>query len=667
MFDPKKRIDQLSEDLEKYNYEYYVNNQSSITDAEFDNLMQELIMLETKYPEFKHKISPTSRVGGTVVEAFTEIKHKRMMLSLGDIFNIDEVIDFDRKVRDVLHTDEVEYMAELKIDGLAMSIDYVDGKLNYCATRGNGTVGEDVTTNVVTIKTIPTSIKVNKPLEVRGEVYMPKESLNQLNDWCLANNKPLFANCRNAAAGSIRNLDSSVAASRKLEAFLYYFVNANEFGITKHSEALEYIERLGFRTNKDRRLCKNINEVVKYIEEYTIKRPELEYDIDGIVIKVNDLTKYDQIGYTAKTPKRAIAYKFPPEEVVTQLRDIVLTVGRTGKITPNAILSPVRVAGSLIQRATLHNEDFIREKDLRIGDFVIIRKAGDVIPEVVRAIKERRNGSEKEFFMDEKCPVCGEKLTKVDAMHFCLNEKCLARNIEQLIHFCSKECMDIDGMGDKVVEQFFNQGFIKDIPSIYEINNFYNDILEIDGWREKSINNLLNAVEKSKSNSLERLIVAFGIDGVGSKTAKTLAKIFHTMDSLISVDLENLLGIPDVGPVVGNSVIEFFKKESNIEMINKLKSYNVNMTYLGSDTINKDNIFYNKKVVLTGSLEKYGRKEASNILEDLGAKVSESVSKATNIVIYGSEAGSKLTKATALGIRTMNEEEFMKILEEIKN
>ena len=381
MIDPKRRIDELVELLNRYNYEYYTLNQSSVDDATFDNLMEELILLEKKYPEFKHKISPTNRVGGQVVDSFKKVAHKRQMLSLADAFNYDEVFDFDRKVREALGTTKVTYMAELKIDGLAMSMDYIDGSLNYCATRGDGVVGEDVTSNVITINSIPLKIDVQKGLEVRGEVYMPKASLEECNEKNALEGRPLFANCRNAAAGSIRNLDSSIAASRKLNAYWYYFVNAADFGIKKHSESLEFIEKLGFRTNKERRLCNGIDEVIKYINEYHDKRASLDYDIDGIVIKVDDLTTYDAIGYTAKTPKWAIAYKFPPEEAKTKLLDITLTVGRTGKITPNAILSPVRVQGSLIQRATLHNEDFIAEKGLKIGDTVIIRKAGDRCPQ----------------------------------------------------------------------------------------------------------------------------------------------------------------------------------------------------------------------------------------------------------------------------------------------
>ena len=667
MIDPKSRIDELVELLNRYNYEYYTLNQSSVDDATFDNLMEELILLEKKYPEFKHKVSPTNRVGGQVVDAFKKVTHKRQMLSLADVFNYDELYDFDRKVREALGTSSVEYMAELKIDGLAMSMDYVDGKLNYCATRGDGTVGEDVTTNVVTIKSIPLVINDSKPLEVRGEVYMPKASLKECNERNEQEGRPLFANCRNAAAGSIRNLDSSIAASRKLNAYWYYFVNASDFGIYKHSDALNYIEKLGFRTNKERRICNGIEEVIKYIDEYHVKRPQLDYDIDGIVIKVNDLRTYDQIGYTAKTPKWAIAYKFPPEEAKTKLLDITLTVGRTGKITPNAILSPVRVQGSLIQRATLHNEDFIAEKGLKIGDTVVIRKAGDIIPEVVLAIKEARNGQEIDFVMPNVCPVCGEPLTKIDAMHFCTNDNCLARSVEKLIHYASRDAMDIEGMGEKVVEQFFNQGFLTDIDSIYELKKYREEIIEIDGWSYKSIDNLIEAIEKSKSNSMEKVLFALGIKEVGQKMSKTLSRIYKSIDALSNATFEELTSIPDVGPVLANSIVEYFKNENNINTFEKLKIQGVNTKYLKEDSIDSENFFYNKKVVLTGTLVNYGRKEAGEILESLGAKVQGSVSKVTDVVIAGSEAGSKLDKAQKLGVRVMNEDEFISLIKKGEN
>lgn len=662
--DPKKRIDELCDLLDRYNYEYYVLNQSSVEDSEYDNLMEELILLEKKYPQFKHKTSPTSRVGGQVVDSFKKITHQVSMLSLGDVFNYDELRDFDRKVKEAINTSDYHYVAELKIDGLAMSLVYENGELLYAATRGDGVTGEDVTSNVITIKSIPLKIPYKEHLEVRGEVYMPKASLENLNKELIKEGKQTFANCRNAAAGSIRNLDSSIAAKRKLDDFIYYLIGAEKLGCKTHDEALKKLEELGFRVNKIRKLCSNIDEAIQYIEEIAKIRDSLEYDIDGIVIKFNDLNKYEQIGYTAKTPKWAIAYKFPPKEAITKLIDIVLTVGRTGKITPNAILSPVRVAGSLIQRATLHNEDFIKEKNLMIGDYVSIRKAGDVIPEVVGPIKEKRDGSQKEFVMPDVCPICGEKLTKIDAMHFCLNESCLARNIEKLIHFASKNAMDINGMGEKVVEQFFNQGFIKDIVDIYKLEQFKEDIINIDGWSNKSYENLIDGINKSKSNSLERLLFGLGIKEVGEKMAKTLAKIYKNIDNLANASLDDLLAINDVGPVCAQNVYNYFRKEKNKELIQNLKDLGLNMNYLKNDAFDTNNFFYNKKVVLTGTLSKYTRSEAGEILESLGSKVQNSVSKVTDLVIYGVEAGSKLDKAKKFNVQTLNEDEFISKLKE---
>lgn len=660
---PEERIKEIRQLLEKYNYEYYVLDNSSVDDATYDRLMNELILLEQQYPEFQSPLSPSMRVGGFVASEFKKITHKRMMLSLANAFNEGDLRDFDSKIRNALNIEKVVYMAEMKIDGLAMSLDYVNGNLNYASTRGDGNVGEDVTANVITIKSIPTHITIDKPFEVRGEVFMNKKTLNELNEEREKNGEPLLANARNAAAGSIRQLDSKIAAKRKLDAFWYYFVNADEFGFTRHSEALNYIETLGFKTNKERRICNGIDDVLKYIEEYTEKRPSLPYDIDGIVIKVDDITTYNRLGYTAKTPKWAIAYKFPPEEVKTRLEDIIFTVGRTGKITPNAVLSPVRVAGSLVQRATLHNEDFVISKDLRIGDMVILRKAGDVIPEVVSNVTSERNGEELPFKMIENCPVCGYPLTKIDAMHFCTNPHCEAKHIEGLIHFASKDAMDIEGLGEKVVEIFFNEKFIKTIPDIFKLGIYRQDIIYIDGFKDKSVDNLLGAIEKCKSNSLERLIFGLGIKEVGSKTAKILAKKYKTMESLMSSSYEDLLAIKDIGPVSADAIYKYFKESSNIEMIQELKEMGVNMSYLGPIE-KEDSYFSNKTVVLTGTLSKYGRKEATELLENLGAKVAGSVSKNTDYVIYGVEAGSKLSKAQALGVRCLDEEEFLKILQD---
>ena len=658
---PKERAEEITKLLEKYNYEYYVLDNPSVSDAEYDRLMQELMMIEKEHPELASPLSPTQRVGGMVQDEFKKVTHQRMMLSLANAFNDEDLRDFDRKIREATGLDKVTYMAEMKIDGLGMSLVY-NKRLLYAATRGDGTTGEDVTSNVITIKSIPSHIDIDGDFEIRGEVFMPKKSLEKLNKEKEANGEPLFANARNAAAGSIRQLDSSIAASRGLDAFWYYFVNAKDFGVRYHSEALKLADKLGFKTNPERRLCQGIDEVLAFIEEYTEKRPTLGYDIDGIVIKVDDMNLYDKLGYTAKTPRWAIAYKFPPEEVQTKLLDIIFTVGRTGKITPNAVLEPVRVAGSVVQRATLHNEDFVNEKGLKIGDYVIIRKAGDVIPEVVGPVLSRRTGTEIPFAMINNCPECGFPLVKKDAMHFCLNPHCPARQIESIIHFASKDAMDIEGLGEKVAEQFFNQGFFHNVAEIYNLMNFRDEVISLDGWKEKSIDNLIAAIDKSKGNSLERVLFGLGIKEVGAKMAKNLARIFGNIDNLAEATEEELLELPDVGPIVAKSIVSWFADEHNQQTIAQLKEMGVNFNFLGSAVRAANSYFSGKTCVLTGTLASMGRKEATEILENLGAKVTGSVSKATDVVIAGTEAGSKLDKAQALGIQVLDETEFLELI-----
>ena len=658
---PAERVKELTELLEKYNYEYYVLDNPSVSDAEYDRLMQELISLEKQFPELLSPLSPSQRVGGQVLDEFKKVTHQRMMLSLANAFNEDDLYDFDRKIRDVIGGDKVTYMAEMKIDGLGMSLVY-NKRLLYAATRGDGTVGEDVTSNVITIKSIPSHIDVEGDFEIRGEVFMPKKSLNKLNAEREITGEPLFANARNAAAGSVRQLDSAVAASRGLDAFWYYFVNARDFNIRYHSEALAFADKLGFKTNPERRLCNGIEEVIEYIKEYTVKRPDLPYDIDGVVIKVDDMSLYDKLGYTAKTPRWAIAYKFPPEEVITKLTDIIFTVGRTGKITPNAVLEPVRVAGSTVQRATLHNEDFVAEKGLMIGDYVVLRKAGDVIPEVVRAVEEKRDGTQVPFEMINNCPECGMPLVKVDAMHFCVNPDCPAKQIESIIHFASKDAMDIEGMGEKVVEQFFNQGFFTNIVGIYSLMDHRDEVIALDGWQSKSIDNLIDAIDKSKSNSMEKLLFGLGIKEVGAKMAKTLSRIYQNLDNLSKATEEELLEIPDVGPVLARSLTTWFSKEKNQQLIEDLRNVGVNFNYLGTTSQAANSYFSGKTVVLTGTLDSMGRKEATEKLENLGAKVTGSVSKATDAVIAGHDAGSKLDKAQALGITVLSESEFLELI-----
>ena len=663
----KKRHQELVEILEKYSYEYYVLDNPSVSDAEYDDKLSELENLEKLFPELITRNSPTQRIIGQVLTGFNKIHHKYQMLSLGDVFNLEELRIWDRKLCENLNVKNVTYNAEMKIDGLAMSLVYENGELLYCATRGDGTTGEDVTTNVLTIPSIPTHIKIKERVEIRGEVYMPKASFIELNKARKEADEPLFANARNAAAGSIRNLDSNVAKSRKLDAWWYYLEEPEKFNIKTQAEALDFIESLGFKVNPERKVLSNFEEINKYVEEYNKKRNSLPYDIDGIVLKVNDLSLHEEIGYTAKTPKWAIAYKFPPEEVITKLKDIIYTVGRTGKITPNAVLEPVKVAGSTVQRATLHNEDFIKDKDLMVGDYVILRKAGDIIPEVVTPVYARRDGSQVPFKMITNCPDCGSELVKIEAMHFCLNKNCPSRKIESLIHFASKDAMDIEGMGDKVCEQFFAEKFIQSIPDIYRLANYKENIIQIEGWSYKSTESLLEAIENSKKKSLEKLLFGLGIKEVGEKMAKVLARFYKNIDRLMSESEENLLKISDIGEVCAASIYKYFHDEENIKLIEELKQLGLNMNYLGSETINENNYFYNKKIVLTGTLSKYGRKEATEILENLGAHVSSSVSKVTDLVIYGEEAGSKLDKANKLNVRVMNEEEFLDILKGVED
>ena len=660
----KKRIQELTKELEKANYEYYVLDNPTLSDAEFDRLMEELIHLEEEFPDYKFKNSPSQRVGGQVASSFKKIPHKRLMLSLGDIFNEDEIRHFDETVRAALGR-QADYMGEMKIDGLGMSLVYDHGELQYCVTRGDGQMGEDVTQNVITIRSIPLHVKETRPFEVRGEVYMPKASFDRLNAEREAKGEPLFANARNAAAGSIRQLDSSIAASRGLEAYWYYLVNAEELGIHEHSEALKFLDELGFRTNKERRILHNADELIAYTEEYAEKRPNLGYDIDGIVFKVDNIRDYAVLGYTAKTPKWAIAYKFPPSEVQTKLLDIFLTVGRTGRITPNAVLSPVRVQGSTVQRATLNNEDFIKEKGLMIGDIVSLRKAADVIPEVVRPIVERRTGEEKPFVMPTVCPDCGEPLTKVQGLHYCLNEKCPSRRIEGIIHYASRDAMDIDGMGPAIVEELFNEGFITDIPSLYHVMDHVEEIKALDGWSDKSMNALLDAIQASKSKSLERLLFGLGIKEIGLKTARTLCQHWKHIHDFFDLTIEDYMKVPDLGPVSSKSLFDFFHNEENIEMIHHLELEGVNLAYLGQDTVDVNSYFYQKTVVLTGTLEKYSREEMTEILVGIGAKVSGSVSKKTDVVIAGPGAGSKLEKAKALGVLVIDEEEALSHLNKI--
>ena len=649
----EERIKQLTEIINKANKDYYINDKPTITDQEYDRYMEELIRLEKAHPELKKIDSPTQRVGSEVISSFKKITHEIPMLSLGDIFNEEEIIDFDEKVKKTIHNPK--YVCELKIDGLSVSLLYKKGKLVRAATRGDGVTGEDITHNAKTIKDIP--LKINKPIdiEVRGEIYMSKASFNKLNE-----NGANFANPRNSAAGSVRQLDSKVAASRNLSCFIYHLPDPEDYNIYTHNDALNFMKELGFITNPNNKKIDNISQLMDYVNYWTKERPNLPYEIDGIVIKVNDLNDQKKLGFTARCPKWAIAYKFPAEEVLTKVKEIICTVGRTGQVTPSAILEPVRVMGSLISKATLHNEDYILNKDIRVGDIVSIKKAGDVIPEVVKPITERRTGTEEKFKMVHNCPICGSNLIRKDdeAAYYCLNEHCPARKQEKLIHFTSRHAMNITGFGDRIIEDFYNLGYLKNDDDFYHLDKYKENLKELEGFGERSIEKLLEQIEKSKNNSLEKLLFGLSIRHVGNKTADILAKNFKNMDNLMNASLEDIAQIKDIGLTIAKSVYEFFKDENNIKLINNLKMDGVNMIYL-KEISNNETIFSDKTFVLTGSLERFTRDEAKEKIEALGGICSSSVSKKTNVVIAGNEAGSKLEKAKNLNITIWDEEEFI--------
>lgn len=663
--DIKKRVEELTNILNDANYKYYVLDEPTITDQEYDKYLRELEELEQKYKEFARDDSPTKRVGGEVLDSFKKVTHKIPMMSLSDVFSESEVVNFDERIKK--EGIRPQYVCELKIDGLSVSLLYEHGKLVRAATRGDGVVGEDITHNVKTIKSVPLTLNEDIDIEVRGEIYMSKKSLEKVNLERIKNGEKPLQNARNGAAGSIRQLDSKVAAKRGLDVWIYHLPNPLDYGIHTHYEALEFMKKLGFKTNPNNRLVNNINEVLEFISEKNAERKSLPYDIDGIVIKVNNIDQQQELGFTAKYPKWATAYKFPAEEVLTRLNDIIFTVGRTGQITPNAVLDPVIVMGSTIARATLHNENYIKEKDLRIGDIVSIRKAGDVIPEVVEVKKERRTGNEKNFEMIHNCPICGTTLVKKEGQvdYFCLNEHCPTRKIESLIHFAERDAMNIDGLGEKIMEDFFNFSFIRTIPDIYLLQTHREDLTRLEGYGEKSVTKLLEAIEKSKSNSLEKLLFGLGIPHVGSKTAKIIASHYHNIDNIMKATLEDLSSINDIGEIIAKSIVDYFQKEDNKIIIERLKQYGINMNYLGQKII-KDETFYGKTFVLTGTMTEYKRDEAKNLIENYGGKTSSSVSKKTDVVIAGAEPGSKYDKAVELGITIWSEEDFKKNLEESK-
>ncbi|MFE4122934.1 NAD-dependent DNA ligase LigA [Priestia sp. YIM B13486] len=653
----KSRVQELRDLLNQYGYEYYVLDQPSVPDAEYDKLMNELIEIEESFPELKTADSPTQRVGGQVLDAFEKVQHQTSMLSLGNAFNEEDLRDFDRRVRQAVG-DEFSYVCELKIDGLAVSLRYEDGYLVLGATRGDGTTGENITENLKTIRSIPLRIKEPLSMEVRGEAFMPRKSFEALNEAKMERDEVPFANPRNAAAGSLRQLDPKIAAKRNLDIFVYAMTDTGELEIDSHSESLNLLDELGFKTNKERQTCETIDDVIAYIESWQTQRPELSYDIDGIVVKVDSFDQQAELGTTAKSPRWAIAYKFPAEEVVTKLVDIELTVGRTGVITPTAILEPVQVAGTTVQRASLHNEDLIREKDIRIGDYVVVKKAGDIIPEVVNVIEEKRTGEEQEFTMPTHCPECESELVRLEgevALR-CINPSCPAQIREGLIHFVSRNAMNIDGLGEKVISQLFREQLIKDVADIYTLTK--QQLIELERMGEKSADNLIAAIEASKENSLERLLFGLGIRHVGAKAAKTLAQHFETIDKLTKATYDELVAINEIGAKMADAIVAYFTQEEVQELIHELKEYGVNLTYKGPKLVsveNVDSVFAGKTVVLTGKLEQLSRNDAKAQIEALGGKVTGSVSKKTDLVVAGEEAGSKLTKANELEIEVWDE------------
>lgn len=662
----QERVEKLHELLNQYSYEYYVQDNPSVPDSEYDKLLRELIDIEEAHPEFRSPDSPTVRVGGQAQSTFEKVNHDTPMLSLGNAFNEEELHKFDQRIRE--QVGQVEYMCELKIDGLAVSLKYENGRFVQGLTRGDGTTGEDITENLRTIHAIPLKIKEPLTFEVRGEAYMPRQSFLSLNEEKEAKGEQPFANPRNAAAGSLRQLDSKLAAKRKLSVFLYSVNDFTHFNAETQSEALDELDQLGYKTNQERQHVDNIDEVLAYIEKWTEHREELPYDIDGIVIKVNNLEQQQEMGFTQKSPRWAIAYKFPAEEVVTTLTDIELSIGRTGVVTPTAILEPVRVAGTTVSRASLHNEDLIHEKDIRIGDSVVIKKAGDIIPEVIKPILDRRPEGTETYHMPTHCPSCGHELVRIEgevALR-CINPKCQAQLVEGLIHFVSRQAMNIDGLGEKIIHQLYEHNIIRDIADIYYLTE--EDLLPLERMGAKKVENLLEAIERSKANSLEHLLFGLGIRHLGVKASQVLAEKYGSIDQLFHVTEDELMEIPDFGHKLAQSVVTYLENDDIIALINKLKDKDVNMDYKGVKRTEVDGHpdFKDKTIVLTGKLHQMTRKEASNWLELQGAKVTSSVTKKTDLVIAGEDAGSKLDKAKKFDTPIWSEEDFVNKQNEIE-
>ena len=657
----KERVEELVPLLKYYTQKYF-DDEQVVSDYEYDMLMRELKGIEAKYPKLIREDSPTQRVGASIKKGFAKVTHEVPLQSLQDVFTYEEIKDFDERMKKIAEENntELEYVVETKIDGLSAALEYKNGIFVRGATRGNGTVGEDVTENLKTIKSIPKKLNEDIDIIVRGEVFIGKAEFEKLNENRLMDEEEQFANARNAAAGSLRQLDSKITAKRPLDIYIFNVQKSDTKEFRTHSESLDYLENIGFNVNPIRILCKNLDEVIKAIEKIGSRREKISFGIDGAVIKVNNLKLREIIGTTYKTPKWAIAYKYPPEKKETKLKEIAFQVGRTGAITPIAILEPVVVAGSKISKTTLHNEDFVKERDIKVGDTVIIQKAGDVIPEVIGVNKEKRTGEEKEFEMPKTCPVCGAQAVREEgeAIWHCIGIECPAKLSRGIIHFVSKDAMDITGLGEAIVEELINRELIQNIADIYKLK--FEDIASLKKNGKKFAQNLIDAIETSKTRELYRLIAALGIKHVGVKLAKSLAKWYKTMDNLMTASIESLATKPDVGLITAQSIYDFFKEEQTIDLINKLKTYNVNMEY--NEEQSEDNRFEGKTFVLTGTLENFTRDEASEIIEKFGGKTSGTVSKKTSYVLAGEEAGSKLTKAREIGVTVITENEFQEMI-----
>ena len=659
----QEEISKLVSLLNKYSYDYYVEDNPQISDTEYDTLYKQLEKLEENHPEYILENSPTQRVGDRVLDEFEKITHKIPMLSLSNTFSTEDLRDFDARVSKLVPGHNVEYICELKIDGLAISIKYEDGRLVSAATRGDGSVGEDVTENIKTIFSIPKVLKDNRTFEVRGEVYLPRKSFELLNTERENNNEVLFANPRNAAAGSLRQLDSKITAKRRLSAFIYSIVGDDS--IISQENALNTAKEYNLPVNPNFKLCKNIDEVIDYINYWTEHKKNLPYDIDGIVIKVNSYSTQEEVGYTQKSPRWATAYKFPEEELATKLLDVELSVGRTGIITPVAILDPIVISGSTVSKASLHNKDIIEELDIHIGDMVVVKKAGEIIPKVVRVIRELRTEGSTKYTMPNTCPSCGQQTyTKEnDPFTRCKNPDCPDQNIRRIIHFASRDALNIEGLGDKVVTTLYEKGIIAHTIDLFSLER--EKLISLDRMGEKSVDNLLSAIENSKQSSLDKVIFALGILNVGKKAGKILAEKYLNLSNLMNATLDELVNLDDVGQITAESILDYLSDENNIKFINDLIKVGMNPQYEVQE-VNTDNIFAGKTVVLTGKLVELTRNEAKEYLEKYGAKVTGSVTSKTDLVIAGEKAGSKLAKAEQLGIRVINEEEFANMVREVE-